>query len=600
MITVTGVPGLADLRRSALLGTHACSQAASAAKTITFDDGTTRTTLAAVTRGLGSMQDMELGDVSDFEKCPPSFRAAVADLRALVADVASSFVARVGDVFNTSDTALLWSMDGATKYSSFDDIVRGANHLEHFHSYRTSSTKNEKESTAEDIINDGDAMLSIDMHADQGLFIAFTPAFLTDDMGSVSTDNAGEFLLQTRDGSVSTVDFGDGDLLVFMLGDGVEQYFNAKFNGPPLWAAPHAMRMPQHNDNQARLWYGRMFLPPDEALNERQGKSFGRVREMMIEAVTSNGGVGTGMGCSRKLAEVEQLECGDDAMYCWMRCMNYTTEISPTACANKGLGLQCLSQRLQIWRPEDSHGDYNPACTDVTDDFVTPPPTIPDRDESSCADGFEDFIGKAEYDFALELEPGKHWFLWSVKDGLLHAKLAYNDNAGWLAIGPMNASGKYGGMLGSHVVMGIVDTASADDPMAFGAPWVGTGVREYIIDEEKTAFRHWSEHYTPSSLQDAEMTTTACYTAMTFKTASVAGWNLNLTQGTNNTLIWGSHTDTYLKGYHGFTGRGKIDVVLNAYDADNSSGTLLAVAPVKYAFAMLVSTLAIMSSGLLL
>jgi hypothetical protein len=108
MITVTGVPGLADLRRSALLGTHACSQAASAAKTITFDDGTTRTTLAAVTRGLGSVQDMELGDVSDFEKCPPSFRAAVADLRALVADgICALILISISCLLNVSSASVL-------------------------------------------------------------------------------------------------------------------------------------------------------------------------------------------------------------------------------------------------------------------------------------------------------------------------------------------------------------------------------------------------------------------------------------------------------------------------------------------------------------
>ena len=61
-----------------------------------------------------------------------------------------------------------------------------------------------------------------------------------------------------------------------MLGDGVEQYFNPKYDGPPLRATPHAMTMPEHEQGQARAWYGRMFLPPDEALNERQGVSFGR------------------------------------------------------------------------------------------------------------------------------------------------------------------------------------------------------------------------------------------------------------------------------------------------------------------------------------
>jgi len=581
ILTVTGIPGLADLRRSALLGTHVCSRGAGAAKTVTFDDGTSRTTLAAVTSGLDSAEDMKLGDVSDDELCPPSFRPAVAELRALVADVATSFMARVGDVFDTADVALLWNMDGTKKYSSFEDIARSARHLEHFHSYRNNAPSR----------GDGDAM-SIEMHADQGLFIAFIPGFLVEDDAATGTSSvvegasAGNFYLQARDGSVSTVDFGTGDMLVFMLGDGVNQYFNDKFQGPELYAAPHAMSMPSHEENQARLWYGRMFLPPDEALNERQGKSFGRVREMMIDAITnSETGTGTGIGCSRKLAEVEQLECGDDAMYCWMRCMNHTADASPAACEGEGKTLRCLSQRLQIWRPQDSHGDYNPTCTDVpADTWVTPEPKIPERDAAACADGFDAFVGKDEYDNAIELEEGKHWLLWSVKDGLLHAKMAYNDTVGWLALGAANVGAYRSGMMGAHIVMGIIDTPTADDPRSFGSPWVGTGVNEYIIDEQDSAFRHWSTPYSSPALHDAALESTECYTAMTFATASISGWDLNLTQGSNNSLIWGSHTTTFLKGYHGPLGRGNLEIVLNAAEEPTSSA-----AAARVSFALLVS-----------
>ena len=167
-------------------------------------------------------------------------------------------------------------MAGDKKYSSFDDIARAANHLEHFHSYRRGQ--------AQDINDDAsEGLLSIDMHADQGLFIAFVPALLVEDEAApnsgarvVEGASVGQFYLKHRDGTVAEVDFGDGDELVFMLGDGVEQYFNDKYDGPNLRAAPHAMVMPQHAPQQSRAWYGRMFLPPDEALNERHGLSYAR------------------------------------------------------------------------------------------------------------------------------------------------------------------------------------------------------------------------------------------------------------------------------------------------------------------------------------
>ena len=199
----------------------------------------------------------------------------------LMSPVATEFVARVGDVFDTSDVALLWNIEGTRKYSSFEDIVRGANHLDHFHSYYKSSAA---ASALQDAMGSETQMSdnTIDMHADQGLFIAFVPALLIDDgnhegiSSVVESAKAGEFLIQLKDGTVWPVDFGTGDEVVFMLGDGVEQYFNPKYDGPALRAAPHAMTMPDHEPSQARAWYGRMFLPPDEALNERQGVSFGR------------------------------------------------------------------------------------------------------------------------------------------------------------------------------------------------------------------------------------------------------------------------------------------------------------------------------------
>jgi hypothetical protein len=171
-------------------------------------------------------------------------------------------------------------MEGTRKYSSFEDIVRGASHLEHFHSYSKTPATVATDSKNSGKIASSPSQMSIDMHADQGLFIAFVPALLVEDSDTGSSivegASAGEFLIQHKDGSVARVDFGSGDEIVFMLGDGVEQYFNPKYHGPSLRAAPHAMIMPEHEPRQARVWYGRMFLPPDEALNEQQGVSFGR------------------------------------------------------------------------------------------------------------------------------------------------------------------------------------------------------------------------------------------------------------------------------------------------------------------------------------
>lgn len=313
---------------------------------------------------------------------------------------------------------------------------------------------------------------------------------------------------------------------------------------------------------------------------------------MMIDAVTKGGGRGSGIGCSRKLTETEQLQCADNQIYCWMRCMNFTEDVNPGSCAQKGLGLKCLSQRNQIWRPQDSHGDYNPTCTGVPDDqFVTPAPEFSPRDETACATGFEDFMGRSNYDHAVELEPGKHWFLWSVRDELLHAKLAYNDKVGYMAIGPENVGGGLGGMYGSHIVMGIVDPDNKADPLVFGAPWIGTSVNEYVIDESNSAFRHWS---TPVArrLVESEINVTSCFTSMSFVTSNIAGVPLNLTAGSTNYFIWASHTKTHLKGYHGPMGRGHLEIVLNRDDGNEPSSGVT----INYSACTLWTTLVIVIS----
>lgn len=117
--------------------------------------------------------------------------------------------------------------------------------------------------------------------------------------------DAGTFLVELPDGTVAKADFGgDRDVVVLMLGDGVDNYINTNArDATPLRAAPHAMLMPQHTAEQARVWYGRMFLPPDQALNEKSGLSFQQTRVEMIKSMVDGNGRGIGAGCARKLAE---------------------------------------------------------------------------------------------------------------------------------------------------------------------------------------------------------------------------------------------------------------------------------------------------------
>lgn len=580
LIVVTGIDdSFGQLKRQALLGAHVCGKAAPEARTVTFDDGTLRTTLAATTRGVADSQPIEFGhgveDESAPAACDAQFVAANERLRALVAEVAGVFVQRVDEAFNTERNALLWDVNGTTAFRGFEDIVQGATHLEHFHSYHLPEGPS------------NDDQLSIDMHADQGLFIAFTPALLVEDApdGSAAVlegGDAGAFLVELPGEGAAKADFeGDRDVLVLMLGDGVDHYINAKAqDAAPLRAAPHAMVMPRHTAAQSRVWYGRMFLPPDDALNEKSGLSFAQTRAQMLRALVDGNGTAVGAGCARQLAE-DSVQCEDNQIYCWMRCMNFTEEVSPDKCKEQSdTGVQCMSARNEVWVLEDSHGDYWPTCSNLTVEEapVTDPPTMAKVESDNgmlsfspercpAVDFAANFSRVSNYTHMHELIPGKYLFMWNVSDGVLHARLEYQGVANWLSIGAENHGGGHNGMNGASVVMAVNDAPTEED--AFGSPFIGgLSVKQYVIHERDSAFRWWNATGSTAGMQDEMMEVRdQCFTAAEFSLSSILDSALNLTANTTNDLIWALHKDTYLKGYHGYMNRGKIQA-LNFHTGD--------------------------------
>eukprot|EP00238_Polyblepharides_amylifera_P010688 CAMPEP_0196581494 /NCGR_PEP_ID=MMETSP1081-20130531/33998_1 /TAXON_ID=36882 /ORGANISM="Pyramimonas amylifera, Strain CCMP720" /LENGTH=611 /DNA_ID=CAMNT_0041901747 /DNA_START=266 /DNA_END=2101 /DNA_ORIENTATION=+ len=562
IVAISDIPEFAKLRKDVLLGSYVCAKKASAARTTVFGDGTSRRTIASIAKGTSSLDDIQFGDFED-DACSEGFRNQATTFRNLVSNVAQAFAERMSETFNIEHEPLLWEFDHKRSYNSFKDIVENADHLEHFHTYYRPP------SVSETTVGGASDTSTIDLHADQGLFIAFVPSFLVEDsdmdgFAKVIPGDSGKFYLELLDKTQTAVDFGSGDVLVFMLGDGVDQYFNTKVpQDQQLRSAPHGMTMPKHSETQARVWYGRMFLPPANALSEAHGVSFAQLRQKMIEEVQSGGGVGTGLGCSRMLLEQEGLQCADNQMYCWMRCMDYTEDVHEQACADQGKDLKCVSQRDEIWKPADSHGDYNPMCTDSNAN-VTVEPSIPPR-PNTCGPGFEAFVGSGNYTNSQTFGFAQDTvILWKVVGDKIHIKMAYNGIAGYLAVGfrswDNNVSHK--GMNGAHIVHGVYDPDplmgwTTEPTWRSPAPFVGTSVQERIIDHDESAFRHWMAAFTPASLEDSSIEVTDCYTSMTFITDTIAGQKFNMTDGnTTNHMIYAVHKDTWVKGYHGYGNRG--------------------------------------------
>eukprot|EP00798_Chlamydomonas_sp_ICE-L_P017150 gene17150-23460_t len=212
-----------------------------------------------------------------------------------------------------------------------------------------------------------------------------------------SGGSPGSFYLQRRDGSRAVLDFGpSGDVLVFMLGDGVDMYINPYLpeGVAPLRAAPHAMIMPRHAATESRVWYGRMFLPPADALVESNGVSSGisfrQLRSLAID---------------------------------------------------------------ELYTIENGHGDFNPACTNSISP-ITPYPRIPPRPDACSGQSFYAFLNKERYTNSLELMKDSLYLLWSVS---FRHPTGVQWCGGLDALGLENLDGSHGGMNGAHVVMAIND-----------------------------------------------------------------------------------------------------------------------------------------------
>ena len=151
-IIAVEVPGFDELNRAVLRAAHECIDSTKTPQA-TLADGTVRRSLAA------SRSNNEAGPLDVPETCAP-LAAAEAEFRAAVWSVAAAIAARLGAIDAVEAAApLLKTRDGAP-YATVSDIVRAGDHLEHFHAPQG---KRVPEAT-------------IDLHTDQGLLIAFTPA----------------------------------------------------------------------------------------------------------------------------------------------------------------------------------------------------------------------------------------------------------------------------------------------------------------------------------------------------------------------------------------------------------------------------------------
>lgn len=419
-----------------------------------------------------------------------------------------------------------------------------------------------------------------------------------------------------------------------------------------LRATPHAVSLKVHDDSQARVWYGRMVLPPKDALVAAESTqttlTYGDIRRRLVE--TPDAYIPAGLGCSSPTMRALQhggnhddpAVCEKGSLFCWARCMelgDFTEEM----CEEQNLGLKCINPRGQFQTGE-RHGDFWPACTNSTVE-LTPYPEIsqtPEAIDTSAA--WESFVAGLDgtvYDHSFDLtnEQNKGVILqWSVVDeeqGIVKGRLAFNDVFGWLAIGFCDPEGNHNGMNGADILLALpggnytpmfglevpgktlpgTDEISVEISKKKSAVIateinpLGSTVNEYMINPDGSSFRHWSEPTGTTNAPDSmNVVVTEYATAMTWETDSINGKKFNMT-GFDD-FIWGGNSKDYHVGYHGrgnrarfyinwVTGDGKLwtdeeeELVHDDHDHDTESDSAASHLSAGYSavFAAVISSL---------
>lgn len=351
-----------------------------------------------------------------------------------------------------------------------------------------------------------------------------------------------------------------------------------------LRATPHALTL-SFLEDEARVWYGRMVLAPNDAYFPGVAEStFGEVRRFSMDS-SLNGDIPVGIGCSspnmkavitttRSLESHEGVKCAEDELFCWWRCMALADhDLSFDSCTERNLQVQCMNPRGQVLKDGEGHGDYFPECTNRTHDThpVTDFPMIDQQDATVCtSEKWEEFIGADGYDHMVELtNPNgtETYLLWSVVEDdsgnkKIKARLAFDNVFGWLALGFANVEDTvHNGMNGGSIIMAIPGGNYAADTGLDLA--VDGSVATYKIDSENSAFRFWSTPIetgeTKTTMADVE--DTGCFTALTFESDHINGLKFNV-NGTDE-MIWGGNSNDIWMGYHGHAHRSRFTVDWN-------------------------------------
>jgi hypothetical protein len=348
-LQITGIPAFLDYRKEALDGISKCLYEDAEQETVItyLKDGSIRYSTGAITVD-GQAEDMTSQCGEKASKLRNAVHNAVRLLTQALDNTVSSRRRIDENIKSEGEEDILMA-----PYSTYTSIVDKGSHLEHMHSYWGAISNNNSISTSSSSGSTSSSTSSIPtlgLHTDGGLFIAMTTGLYSEN--SKVCDESGLYI-QMPTGFVSRANVPDSSLII-MVGEGGSRWFNTKL-GLPLRAVPHKLEIcfesttSSSSIHNTRAWYGKMFLPPKDALinltptDSQNGQvttntiTYGKFRALEVKSMSKKGierdtellssVCGPYSSPSDEEITLQTEACADDEVQCWQQC--YSVEDLP-------------------------------------------------------------------------------------------------------------------------------------------------------------------------------------------------------------------------------------------------------------------------------
>lgn len=254
-VQIKNIPHFKAAREEALLTLAECLLSDETATAVSMNDGSRRVSTGSASRhGMSMAMESPCGQPAS--RLRASSDAAVRQLM-LALDTTARLHASPDNAKANGETLL------DNKYTSFSQLFSYGEHLEHLHAYSTTATAQDTPLYAATV--DG-GETTVPVHTDSGLFIAMTRGlYVQSDGHSPSSPQPSNGLYVRLPTGTMVQAVAEEDALIIMAGEGAAAWLTPKL-GRPLRAVPHALVTPVSADGTTRAWYGKMYLPPSDAM----------------------------------------------------------------------------------------------------------------------------------------------------------------------------------------------------------------------------------------------------------------------------------------------------------------------------------------------